>query len=185
MYLVRVKKSITIFCLIALLLSTSSFSFYLWIREQVHEAKIFAMIHNKNYQINDGQSSISFTLENKTVLPKGYVWEEEGREFIHQGKLYDIVSTVKTNDGWTITAVSDDIELYMLNGNLELAINSNTHAEKSKIKINIGQFIYDKHVISYHRYFPKVKTLFFDHYLLSNHSIYIGQESPPPQLILA
>ena len=179
------KKSISIFCLIALLLSTSSFSFYLWIREQVHEAKIFAMIHNNNFQINESQSSISLTVENETILPKGYDWEEEGREFMHQGKLYDILSIVKVNEGWKITAVSDDIELNMLNGNLELAINSNTHTEKSKIKINIGQFIYDKHTVTYHRYFPNVKSLFFDHYLQFNHSIYFDQESPPPQLILA
>ena len=179
------KRSISIFCLIALLLSTSSFSFYLWIREQVHEAKIFAMIHDNVIQQKESQSSFSFIVENKTVLPKGYDWEEEGREFSYQGKLYDIVSTIKTKMGWKITAVSDDIELNMLNGNLELAINNNSHSEKSKIKINIGQFIYDKHVVSYQRFFPITKSLYFDNYLLFNHCIYLGQESPPPQLNLA
>ena len=175
------KKSVSIFCLIALLLSTSSFSFYLWIREQVHEAKVFAMIQDNKLQQQDIQSSISFVVENKTALPEGYHWEEEGREFSHHGKLYDIISTIKTNNGWMITAVSDDIELNMLNGNLELAINNNSHSEKSKIKISIGQFIYDKHGVSYQRYFPIAKSLFFDNYLVSNHCIYLGQVSPPPQ----
>ena len=178
------KKTITIICLIALLLSTSSFSFYLWIREQVHEAKVFAMIHNNDLKQQESQLSFSFIVENRNVLPKGYSWEEKGREFSHQGKLYDIVSTIKAKKGWMITAVADDLELNILNGNLELAINNNSHSEKSKIKISISQFVYDKHGVSYQRYFPMGKSLFFDNYLLSNHCIYLGQESPPPQLQL-
>lgn len=179
------KKSITIICLIALLLSTGSFSFYLWIREQVHEAKVFSMIHDKALNQQMLQSNVSFLVENKTVLPKGYSWEEEGREFSHQGKLYDIISIIKTNEGWMITAVSDDIEVKIVDGKLELAVNNTSSLPtKSKIKISIGQFVYDKHAVSYPKYFPMAKSLFFDNYLLSSHCIYIGQESPPPKLQL-
>jgi hypothetical protein len=180
-----VKKTITIICLIALLLSTSSFSFYLWIREQVHEAKVFAMIHNNDLKQQESRLSFSFIVENKNVLPKGYSWEEKGREFSHDGKLYDIVSTIKTNNGWKITAVSDDIEVKIVDGQLELAVNNTSSLPtKSKIKVSISQFVYDKHGVSYQRYFPMAKSLFFDNYLLSSHCIYIGQESPPPQLQL-
>ncbi|MEY3291718.1 MAG: hypothetical protein RLZZ266_743, partial [Bacteroidota bacterium] len=71
---------IAIFCFAALLLSTSSLSYFYWLQEQLHEQERFASIdageiHEKEHEIdNDINSSdqITLTLKDKSILPEGY-----------------------------------------------------------------------------------------------------------------
>ena len=75
------KKLIAIACFAALLLSTSSLSYFYWLQEKVHEQERFANIEAgaSIEQAND----IELVLQDKSVLPEGYHWEEKGREFSH------------------------------------------------------------------------------------------------------
>jgi hypothetical protein len=132
------KKVIAIFCFAALLLSTSSLSYFYWLQEQLHEQERFASIdageydlknqetfeskeHSKEYDIdadnhsnnqgnNHESDQITITVKDKTVLPEGYQWEEKGREFSYKGMFYDIVSIEQTKEGWVIKAASDEEE---------------------------------------------------------------------------
>jgi hypothetical protein len=132
------KKVIAIFCFAALLLSTSSLSYFYWLQEQLHEQERFASIdageydlknqetfeskeHSKEYDIdtdnhsnnhgnNHDSDQITLVLKDKSVLPDGYQWEEKGREFSYKGMFYDIVSIKQTKEGWVIKAASDEEE---------------------------------------------------------------------------
>jgi hypothetical protein len=132
------KKVIAICCFAALLLSTSSLSYFYWLQEQLHEQERFASIdageydlknqetfeskeHSKEYDIdadnhsnnqgnNHESDQITITVKDKTVLPEGYQWEEKGREFSYKGMFYDIVSIEQTKEGWVIKAASDEEE---------------------------------------------------------------------------
>ena len=129
---------IAICCFTALLLSTSSLSYFYWLQEQLHEQERFASIdageydlknqetfeskeHSKEYDIdadnhsnnqgnNHESDQITITVKDKTVLPEGYQWEEKGREFSYKGMFYDIVSIEQTKEGWVIKAASDEEE---------------------------------------------------------------------------
>ena len=92
------KKCIAIACFAALLLSTSSLSYFYLLQEKLHETERFAMIdvsqmgekeHDSDDNIGD---QIKLVLKDKTILPQGYHWEEKGREFSYKGMFYDIVS---------------------------------------------------------------------------------------------
>ena len=112
------KKGIAILCLTALLLSASSISYFYWVEEKLHEQEVFAKIdagkfeeeaHNEVAH-NDKAHSVKLVLKEKDQLPVGYTWEEEGREFSHEGMFYDIVSLKKTDKGWELVAASDEEE---------------------------------------------------------------------------
>jgi len=132
------KKVIAICCFAALLLSTSSLSYFYKLQEQLHEQERFASIdageydlknqetfeskeHSKDYDIdtdnhsnnhgnNHKSDQITILVKDKSILPEGYQWEEKGREFSHKGMFYDIVSIEQTKEGWVIKAASDEEE---------------------------------------------------------------------------
>jgi hypothetical protein len=175
-----VKKIIAIFCFAALLLSTSSLSYFYWLQEQLHEQERFASIdagqfdlnntrsreskeysteyyndvdsdddtdiHNNDHSNNHDSDQITITVKDKTVLPKGYQWEEQGREFSYKGMFYDIVSIEQTKEGWVIKAASDEEEAAIVT-NQHKVQHLNKEAESksssSKIKLNLSLAVYE------------------------------------------
>ncbi len=89
-------------------LSTSVATYFYWVQEQWHESKVFAKIEAGAFESFENQ--IKFTVQDKAVLPEGYEWEEEGREFTHKGMFYDIISIKKIETGWLITAASGGMD---------------------------------------------------------------------------
>lgn len=109
----QLKKGIAILCLTALLLTTSSISYYYWLEEKLHEQSVFATIEDgsfKKKELYDQNHIIKLVLKEKNKLPEGHIWEEEGREFSYKGMFYDIVSLKKTAKGWELIAASDEEE---------------------------------------------------------------------------
>jgi len=154
------KKVIAICCFAALLLSTSSLSYFYWLQEKLHEQERFASIDageielknkekfeskelSKEYESSD---QITLTLKDKSILPDGYQWEEKGREFSYKGMFYDIVSIKQTNEGWVIKAASDEEEAEIV-ANQHKAHQLNKEAESksnsSKIKLNLSLAVYE------------------------------------------
>jgi hypothetical protein len=131
------KKVIAICCFAALLLSTSSLSYFYKLQEKLHEQERFASIdagkfvlnntetfeskeHSNEYESEDDINSgdqITLTVIDKSVLPEGYQWEEKGREFSYNGMFYDIVSIEQTKEGWVIKAASDEEEAAIVQHN--------------------------------------------------------------------
>jgi hypothetical protein len=144
------KKVIAICCFAALLLSTSSLSYFYWLQEQLHEQERFASIdageilEKENNDHNSDQ--ITLVLKDKSVLPEGYQWEEKGREFSYKGMFYDIVSIEQTKEGWVIKAASDEEEAaivanqHKLN-HLDKEVQSKSSS--SKIKLNLSLAVYE------------------------------------------
>ena len=141
---------IAICCFAALLLSTSSLSYFYKLQEKLHEQERFAIIDAGEIleKENDDHDSdqITITVKDKSILPEGYQWEEKGREFSYKGMFYDIVSIKKTNEGWVINAASDEEEAAIV-ANQNKVQNLNKEAESkstsSKIKLNLSLAVYE------------------------------------------
>jgi hypothetical protein len=180
-----VKKVIAIFCFAALLLSTSSLSYFYWLQEQLHEQERFASI-DAGESIEQADQ-ITLTLKDESILPDGYQWEEKGREFSYKGMFYDIVSIKKTNEGWVIKAASDEEEAAIV-ANQHKAQHLNKEAgsksSSSKIKLNLGLAVYEcpsfstQSLINYtllKKKYPSLTTP-----ILSSYS---GEVSHPPETV--
>jgi hypothetical protein len=164
------KKVIAIFCFAALLLSTSSLSYFYKLQEQLHEQERFASIdageydlksqetfeskeHSKDYDIdadnhsnNHKSDQITILVKDKSILPEGYQWEEKGREFSHKGMFYDIVSIEQTKEGWVIKAASDEEEAAIVANQHKLNHldkESQSKSSSSKIKLNLSLAVYE------------------------------------------
>jgi hypothetical protein len=155
-----VKKLIAIFCFAALLLSTSSLSYFYKLQEQLHEQERFASIDAGKFDLNNTETfeskehskehesdhQITLVVKDKSILPEGYQWEEKGREFSYKGMFYDIVSIKKTKEGWVIKATSDEEEAAIV-ANQNKVQNLNKEAESkstsSKIKLNLSLTVYE------------------------------------------
>jgi hypothetical protein len=195
------KKVIAICCFAALLLSTSSLSYFYWLQEKLHEQERFASIDageielknkekfeskelSKEYESSD---QITLTLKDKSILPDGYQWEEKGREFSYKGMFYDIVSIEQTKEGWVIKAASDEEEAeivanqHKLN-HLDKEVQSKSSS--SKIKLNLSLAVYEcpsfntQSLISYT--LLKKKYPFLTTPILSS---YLGDISHPPETV--
>jgi hypothetical protein len=160
------KKVIAICCFAALLLSTSSLSYFYKLQEKLHEQERFASIDAGEFELNNKESfeskehsneheidndinsgdQITLTVKDKSVLPEGYQWEEKGREFSHKGMFYDIVSIEQTKEGWVIKAASDAEEATIV-ANQHKAQHLNKEAQSksssSKIKLNLSLAVYE------------------------------------------
>lgn len=133
------KKAISILCLTALLLTTSSISYYYWIEEKLHEQAVFAKIEEEgieNIGSYEQNHLISIHLKEKNKLPEGYAWEEEGREFSYKGMFYDIVSLKQTTNGWDLVAASDEEEAVLI------AHKNSSKKESSSFKLSRIQLVY-------------------------------------------
>jgi hypothetical protein len=160
------KKVIAICCFAALLLSTSSLSYFYKLQEKLHEQERFASIdagkfdlnnketfdskehsneHESDDDINSGDQ-ITLTVKDKSVLPEGYQWEEKGREFSYKGMFYDIVSIEQTKEGWVIKAASDEEEAAIVANQHKLNHldkEEQSKSSSSKIKLNLSLAVYD------------------------------------------
>ncbi len=153
---------IAICCFAALLLSTSSLSYFYWLQEQLHEQEQFASIdagkfeendsdddtdnHSNNHGNNHEIDQIIITVKDKTVLPEGYQWEEKGREFSYKGMFYDIVSIKQTKEGWVIKAASDEEEAAIVANQHKLNHldkEAQSKSSSSKIKLNLSLAVYE------------------------------------------
>jgi predicted NACHT family NTPase len=192
------KKVIAIFCFAALLLSTSSLSYFYKLQEKLHEQERFASIDaceflekenddTDNHSNNHDSDQITLTLKDKSILPEGYHWEEKGREFSYKGMFYDIVSIKQTNEGWVIKAASDEEEAeivanqHKLN-HLDKEVQSKSSS--SKIKLNLSLAVYEcpsfntQSLISYtllKKKYPLLTTPIL--------SSYLGDISHPPETV--
>jgi hypothetical protein len=149
-----VKKLIAIACFAALLLSTSSLSYFYWLQEQLHEQKRFSSIdadeilekENDDHSNNYDSDQITIVVKDKSILPEGYQWEEKGREFSYKGMFYDIVSIEQTKEGWVIKAASDEEEAAIV-ANQHKAHHLNkevgSKSTSSKIKLNLSLAVYE------------------------------------------
>ena len=182
------KKLIAIFCFAALLLSTSSLSYFYWLQENLHEQERFASIDaGEILEKENDIDQITITVKDKSILPEGYQWEEKGREFSYKGMFYDIVSIEQTNEGWVIKAASDEEEAAIV-ANQQKVHHLNKEAESkstsSKIKLNLSLAVYEC---------PSFNTQGLFNYTLINKkysflttpilSSYSGEVSHPPETV--
>jgi hypothetical protein len=155
------KKVIAICCFAALLLSTSSLSYFYKLQEKLHEQERFASIdageilekendntdnHSNNHGNNHEIDQITLVLKDKSVLPEGYQWEEKGREFSYKGMFYDIVSIKQTKEGWVIKATSDEEEAAIVANQHKanhLGKEAESKSSSSKIKLNLSLAVYE------------------------------------------
>jgi hypothetical protein len=160
------KKVIAICCFAALLLSTSSLSYFYKLQEKVHEQERFSSIDTGKFELNNKESfeskehskehesdddinsddQITLTVKDKSILPEGYEWEEKGREFSYKGMFYDIVSIEQTKEGWVIKAASDEEEAAIIanqNKVQHLDEEAQSKSSSSKIKLNLSLAVYE------------------------------------------
>ncbi len=141
------KKLIAIACFAALLLSTSSLSYFYWLQEKLHEKERFTIIDAGQILEKENDSDqITLIVKDRSILPEGYQWEEKGREFSYKGMFYDIVSIEKTKEGWIIKAASDEAEAAIV-ANQHKLNHLNKEAESksssSKIKLSLSLALYE------------------------------------------
>ena len=181
------KKIISIICLVALFLSTSSLAYFHWLQEQLHESKVFSQIKDGTFKEDDVcHTLVSLEVKDKNILPKGYEWEEEGREFTYKGMLYDIVAMEQTNDGWIIKAASDEIEALIVSNKSNFENEGEAGTAKSttrSFKINIAKIVFDQNIISYAITTQQLKAPMIGIYLQNANEVYLGIKSPPPQFV--
>ena len=177
------KKVIAICCFAALLLSTSSLSYFYKLQEKLHEQERFASI-DAGESIEQADQ-ITLTLKDKSILPEGYHWEEKGREFSYKGMFYDIVSVEQTKEGWVIKAASDEEEAAIVANQHKLNHldkEAKSKSSSSKIKLNLSLAVYEcpsfntQSLISYT--LLKKKYPFLTTPILSS---YLGDISHPPE----
>ena len=182
------KKLIAIFCFAALLLSTSSLSYFYWLQEKLHEQERFASIDaGEILEKENDIDQITILVKDKSILPEGYQWEEKGREFSYKGMFYDIVSIKQTKEGWVIKAASDEEEAAIV-ANQQKLHHLNKEAESkstsSKIKLNLSLAVYEcpsfstQSLINYTLLKKKYPTLTTP--ILSSYS---GDISHPPETV--
>ena len=176
---------IAICCFAALLLSTSSLSYFYWLQEQLHEQERFASI-DAGESIEQADQ-ITLTLKDKSILPEGYQWEEKGREFSHKGMFYDIVSIEQTKEGWVIKAASDEEEAAIVANQHKLNHldkEAQSKSSASKIKLNLSLAVYECSSFNTQSLFNytllKIKYPFLTTPILSSYS---GAISHPPETV--
>ena len=166
-------------------------------QEQWHEQERFASIdvgdltiQKEDKIINSDLSNdhqIKLILKDKSLLPEGYHWEEEGREFSYDGMFYDIVSLTKTASGWELIAASDKEEAEIVAKqskahHLEKELTTSKKSCKQKLSV----------IFSLYEGYEETKTnqivtqfkeqLYFNYQdRLTN--AYLGQIFPPPKAV--
>lgn len=176
---------IAICCFAALLLSTSSLSYFYWLQEKVHEQERFASI-DAGESIEQEQH-IELIVQDKSILPEGYHWEEKGREFSYKGMFYDIVSIKKTAKGWVIKAASDEEEAAIV-ANQHKVHHINKEAKStpssSKVKLNLSFAVYQCHQLFDFKHSAIIQNkkgyLFYTTPILNTYS---GEITHPPEAV--
>lgn len=199
------KKVIAICCFAALLLSTSSISYFYKLQEKLHEQERFASIDAGKFVLNNTETfeskehsnehesdnhsgdHITITVKDKSILPEGYQWEEKGREFSYKGMFYDIVSIKQTKEGWVLKAASDEKEAAIVANQLkvhQLGKEAQSKSTSSKIKLNISLAVYECPSFNQQSLFnytlSKMKYPLLTTPILSS---YLGDISHPPETV--
>jgi hypothetical protein len=199
------KKIIAICCFAALLLSTSSLSYFYWLQEQLHEQERFASIDTGKFELNNKETTefkehskeydkedhsgdqITLILKDKSILPQGYQWEEKGREFSYKGMFYDIISIKQTKEGWVIKAASDEEEAAIVANQHKVDhLNKETQSKStsSKLKLHLSFAVYECLAFNKQSLFNytllKMKYPAFISPILSS---YLGDISHPPETV--
>ncbi len=176
---------IAICCFAALLLSTSTLSYFYWLQEKLHEQERFASI-DAGESIEQADQII-ITVKDKSILPEGYQWEEKGREFSYKGMFYDIVSIKQTKEGWVIKAASDEEEAEIVANQHKLNHldkEAQSKSSSSKIKLNLSLAVYECPSLNSHCLFNYTlinkKYPFLTTPILSSYS---GEVSHPPETV--
>ena len=207
------KKVIAICCFAALLLSTSSLSYFYWLQEKLHEQERFSNIdagefelknketiqskeHSKEHVSDDdtemhgnshNSDQITLIVKDKSVLPEGYQWEEKGREFSYKGMFYDIVSIKQTKEGWVIKAASDEEEAAIVaNQHKAQHLNKEVQSKSSssKIKLNLSLAVYECSSFNTQRLFNYILLKKkYPSLTTSILSSYSGEVSHPPETV--
>jgi hypothetical protein len=189
------KKVIAICCFAALLLSTSSLSYFYKLQEKLHEQERFASIdageilekENDDHGNNHKSDQITITVKDKSILPQDYQWEEKGREFSYKGMFYDIVSIEQTKEGWVIKAASDEEEAAIVANQHKLnhlGKEAESKSSSSKIKLNLSLAVYECPSFNTQDFFNN--TLLKKKYPLLTTPIlssYLGDISHPPEAV--
>jgi major membrane immunogen (membrane-anchored lipoprotein) len=201
------KKVIAICCFAALLLSTSSLSYFYKLQEKLHEQERFASIDAGKFELNNKESfeskehsneyeseddinsgdQITITVKDKSILPEGYHWEEKGREFSYKGMFYDIVSIEQTKEGWVIKAASDEEEAAIVANQQKLNHldkDAQSKSSSSKTKLNLSLAVYECPTFNTQSLFNytllKMKYPSLTTPILSSYS---GEVSHPPETV--
>ena len=187
------KKLIAICCFAALLLSTSSLSYFYKLQEKLHEQERFSSIdageilEKENDSNNYNSDQITITVKDKSILPEGYQWEEKGREFSYKGMFYDIVSIEQIKEGWVIKAASDEEEAAIVANQHKLNhLNkeAGSKSSSSKIKLNLILAVFECPSFNTQSLFSytllKIKYPFLTTPILSSYS---GEVSHPPEIV--
>ncbi len=205
------KKAISILCFVALLLSTSSLSYFYWIQEQLHEREKFASIDARNFDLNnkatiepkehsikedrnlDRDDQITFVVKDKAILPAGYQWEEKGREFSYKGMFYDIVSMEQTKEGWVIKAESDEEEAAIvanqkkanhLEHEAATASKATSKSKATNVHLNLSFSIYESVQCMSLRPVPNgLNKTSATYYLVASLHAYSGEITHPPEIV--
>ena len=154
-------------------------------QEQWHEQERFASITAGETIEEDHQ--IKLQLKDKTILPEGYQWEEEGREFSHQGMFYDIISLTKTESGWELIAASDKEEAEIVakqhkTRHSDKEIAGQHHSKKQKT--NFKFFLYDQYFETIClKELAALNQPAYSNYKANLTQLFLGQISPPPKAV--
>ncbi len=173
------KRAYTIICLFTLLLSTSSISYYFWVEEKLHEKETFALIEAgklENGFANLSSHQITLILKDKSSLPEGYIWEEKGREFSHEGTFYDIISLEKSSEGWVLVAASDEEES-------EMVAKQSDHSKNQTLKFSKKQLTFIAPEPFLQKTNSKKTKIKYAHFKVSLNQMNIYQNTPPPEII--
>jgi hypothetical protein len=175
-----VKKPIALLCFFALLLSTSAATYFYWMQEQWHESVVFIQIEAGAFDSFENQ--IKLTVQDKDILPDGYTWEEEGREFTHKGMFYDIISIKKIDAGWLITAASDEAEAeWEANAQKLHTEGQGKEQHNNKSKLSISKVVYDSPIKETAAFNIIDQKIVYCSYPSDIRSVYLVPFSPPPE----
>ena len=158
----------------------------------MHEQERFANIDAGKFEENDdndNKDQITLIVNDKSILPEGYQWEEKGREFSYKGMFYDIVSIEQTKEGWVIKAASDEEEAAIVaNQHKVHSFNkdpkSNSSSESTKIKLNLSFALYDCNQVFDYKYSTVLQDKKgYSYYTTPILNPYSGEITHPPEAV--
>ena len=123
--------------LIIALLAFSQIGYYAIMRyvQEEHKEFIKTQIHNK---LKDDQLELISLTDNKEKI----YWQEDGKEFLLYGELYDVVKS-KTIDGKTILyCVNDTKEKDLVNDYNISTKNNSSKDKKAKTNVETGPLLF-------------------------------------------
>jgi hypothetical protein len=151
----------------------------------LHESKVFAQIKAGTFKEDDYcHQLIAFEVKDKFVLPEGYAWEEEGREFTFKGMLYDVVAIEPSLNGWKIKAISDEAEALIVSNQSKTQLDSQGNPKNSNhgFKINIASIVFDFNESTETIIDWQIKAPMYSAYIPMVSQAYFCITIPPPKL---